>query len=268
MSRVLVVDPERKLCELIRSNLQLDGHRVVLAYDRETALAASRQCCPEVATLEVAMGLDLVELVRDVRSSAADATDPTIGSDAGTGEAPAGQAPRIVVLTSNTDLLTRALCNLEGALRYINKPFSMGGLRHAVRDVMAEPLEEQLRRAHLAALGDIGLVEVRAAGRASAGAGHLAHPRLTRMEVVGARSVPPTVDSPAVLDRALLSPRLNEMLDAAVACASFPDAAESLGVSCTYLYSSIRRAARRVGIRTGPELLRQMRTGELLDRST
>src|ERR1700726_2954030 len=55
MATVLVVDDEADLRELVRINLSLDGHRVLLAADGDEALRVVHDQPPDVIVLDVMM---------------------------------------------------------------------------------------------------------------------------------------------------------------------------------------------------------------------
>ncbi|MST34555.1 response regulator, partial [Acidimicrobiaceae bacterium USS-CC1] len=55
MATVLVVDDERDICELVRINLELDGHRVAVAHDGDAALTELERVRPDLLILDVMM---------------------------------------------------------------------------------------------------------------------------------------------------------------------------------------------------------------------
>jgi CheY-like chemotaxis protein/anti-sigma regulatory factor (Ser/Thr protein kinase) len=67
--RVLVVDDQRDVADMLASLLQTLGQEVLVAYDATTALSLAQQHRPEVAFLDVAMpgvnGSDLTHLLRE-----------------------------------------------------------------------------------------------------------------------------------------------------------------------------------------------------------
>jgi two-component system, OmpR family, alkaline phosphatase synthesis response regulator PhoP len=105
--RILVVDDEEDLRELLRYNLTKEGYRVVCVASGEEALRAIRTQPPDLIVLDLMLpGVDGLEVCRTLRSSVSTASIP------------------IVMLTArgeDADIVT----GLElGADDYITKPFS------------------------------------------------------------------------------------------------------------------------------------------------
>jgi len=68
-SRILVVDDEQPMCELISRTLQKEGFMPLLAYDAKTALQKVRQESPEVALIDILLpDMDGLELLRRVKA--------------------------------------------------------------------------------------------------------------------------------------------------------------------------------------------------------
>jgi DNA-binding response OmpR family regulator len=103
--RVLVVEDDRRMCELLRQGLEEEGHAVALAQDGEEGLSAARTRAFDVLVLDVMLpkldGVTLARRLRDERDST-----PILMLTA------RDQAPDIV----------RGLDN--GADDYLTKPFS------------------------------------------------------------------------------------------------------------------------------------------------
>lgn len=243
MATVLVVDDERDICELVRINLELDGHRVAVAHDGDAALTELERVRPDLLILDVMMpGRDGFSVLQGIKEG-----DPALADTP------------VVMLTARTDDLDRLKGGIEGALHYVTKPFSVVGLRETVRAVLrgdAEPVAR--RRVQQEALAELARLE---AGRADAVGVNatVARPRLTRLEPGGART--PAAPAPPPLEqwREALSARQNEILDAVLAAPTLRAAAAALGVSRSYLYASLGRMARKVGSPNGPALLRNLR---------
>jgi DNA-binding response OmpR family regulator len=107
--RVLVVDDERDLNELISFNLQRAGYDVVTAFDGNTALAAARtEPAPDLIVLDVMLpGIDGTEVTRQLKN------DPkTVGIP-------------IVLLTAKSEETDVVVGLKLGADDYVTKPFSM-----------------------------------------------------------------------------------------------------------------------------------------------
>lgn len=238
---MLVVDDEPDLVELIRVHLESDGHEVTTACDGERALVAATEHRPDLLVLDVVLpGRDGLSVLAELKSGVGErATIP------------------VLVLTGRSDPMDRLRAGIEGAVTYMTKPFAGDELRAAVAELLdgeAEPVRR--RRAQTEALAELA----RRSSSASPAAPAAARPRLTRLEPVGAR--PPRRADPDPIGARLegrLSPRQRELLDAVLVAPTMSAAAASLGVSRSYLYASLRRVARKVGVASGPELVRLLR---------
>src|SRR5437763_2573743 len=137
MATVLVVDDEPDIRELVRLNLELDGHRVVAAADGAEALVAVKEDPPDVLILDVMMpGLDGWEVLSRMKAPGTDM----------------GDIP-VLMLTARTDEIDQIRGGIEGAIHYITKPFSVATLREAVREALGgAPELVQRRHAQHAAL--------------------------------------------------------------------------------------------------------------------
>ena len=247
MATVLVVDDEDDIRELVRINLELDGHRVVCAADGDEALDAMRRDAPDLVLLDVMMpGLDGWEVLGAIKAE----------SDAALANTP------VMMVTARTDDLDRIRGAIEGAIRYVTKPFQVGQLRQMVRDALEsdEPELVTRRRAQQTALEQLARIE-RGDRREKEGA-EAPRPRLTRLETtpVAPRARAAQV-SPAAL--ASLSEKQVQLLAAVAAAPTVRDAAAGLAVSRSNVYASLRRIARKLGVRSVPELVTLARAGEL-----
>ncbi len=123
--KVLVVDDDRKLVDLVRLYLERDGYAVLTAYDGRQALEISRRRAPDLIVLDLMLpavdGLDVCRILR------AESLVP------------------IIMLTARTTEEDRLLGLDLGADDYVTKPFSPRELVARVRAV--------LRRAAAAAPG-------------------------------------------------------------------------------------------------------------------
>jgi two-component system, OmpR family, alkaline phosphatase synthesis response regulator PhoP len=134
--RILVVDDEEDILELISYNLVRDGYQVMTAASGEVALAKARQEQPDLILLDLMLpGMDGLDVYRELRKK--DATN---------------QIPIIMVTakTEDTDIIT----GLElGSDDYITKPFSPRVLSARVKAVLRrnkyeEPEETRILKIH------------------------------------------------------------------------------------------------------------------------
>ncbi|HET9690511.1 MAG TPA: response regulator [Acidimicrobiales bacterium] len=234
MARVLVVDDEPDIRDIVAINLRLDGHEVLTAADGDQAVEAARDHRPDLIVLDVMMpGRDGFAVLE------------TLKRDRGGME----RIP-VVLLTARTDRIDRIRGGIEGAVVYLTKPFSVAGLRESVAEVLAVDEGEARRSAVTSALSELARLE-----SGSPAAPESARPRLTRFEPHGPRTDPPAPPTP-VIDRSVLSARQAEVLDAVVVAPTLIDAARTLGVSRSYLYATLGRVAHLVGAGSGPEVVR------------
>ena len=118
--RILVVDDEPDLLELLRVNLVQAGYRVDLASSGDTALAELRRARPDLLVLDLMLpdipGTDLCKRVR---------SDPTLAD-----------LP-IIMLTAKSRDEERDRGLAAGADDYIVKPFSTRDVRERVGRLLA-----------------------------------------------------------------------------------------------------------------------------------
>ncbi len=106
--KVLVVDDERDLVELIGMNLQRNGYEVVSAYDGGTGLELARKHKPDIMILDVMMpGLSGQDVTRALKADPETAGIP------------------ILMLTARTEETDIIVGLSLGADDYVTKPFSM-----------------------------------------------------------------------------------------------------------------------------------------------
>lgn len=114
--KILVVDDEKKIVDLVRTYLERDGFQVIEAYDGPSALDAFRRQSPDLVILDVMLpGMDGLEVCRDIRRSS---------------------SVPVIMLTARSEDVDK-LVGLElGADDYITKPFSPRELVARVRAVL------------------------------------------------------------------------------------------------------------------------------------
>ncbi|MDQ1402258.1 MAG: two-component system, OmpR family, operon response regulator KdpE [Actinomycetota bacterium] len=249
MATVLVVDDEPDIRELVRINLELDGHEVISAHDGPAGLKAVQEAPPDVIVLDVMMpGMDGWEVLSWLKSQA----DLRVSS-----------IP-VLMLTARTEDLDRIRGGIEGAIRYITKPFSMQELRdEIVLSLEGEPEPARRRKVQRTSLEQLARVEKgEGLGEASAAA----RPKLTRLEHLPDDQPPPPRPPPvAATDMEKLSDKQCELLEVVASTPTVREAAEQLSVSRSNVYASLRRIARKLGVRSVPELVNLARQGALRD---
>lgn len=236
MARVLVVDDEADVRALVRLTLESDGHDVSEAVDGADALRALEGPVPDVVVLDVGMPeVDGWGVLARLKAS-----DSLSGVP-------------VIMLTAVSGEMDRIRGGIEGAVRYVTKPFGPDALRAAVNEVVDAPEPALRRRAAQEAMERLAALE-RGGGPSSVGAS-APRPRLTRLGgTYTAR--PPAL--PARLrpeSLALLSPRQADLLRVVAATPSVRAASERLQVSRSSVYATLRRIAQRLGVATVQELV-------------
>ena len=118
-SRVLVVDDEAPILDLVRGYLEREGFAVATAADGPTGLEAVRAGSPDVVILDVMLpGLDGIEVCRQLRTF----------SDA-----------YVLMLTARSEEIDRIMGLTVGADDYLVKPFSPRELVARVKALLRRP---------------------------------------------------------------------------------------------------------------------------------
>ncbi|NLC89219.1 MAG: response regulator transcription factor [Clostridiaceae bacterium] len=119
--KILVVDDEQNIVDILESNLLREGYEVLVAYDGEEAVEITKTRKPDLVLLDCMMpGMDGFDVCKIIRQNS--------------------NVP-IIMLTAKSEELDKVLGLELGADDYITKPFS-------VREVLAR-IKAQLRRVHI-----------------------------------------------------------------------------------------------------------------------
>jgi two-component system response regulator VicR len=104
--RILVVDDEKSIVDILNFNLRKEGYEVFMTYDGQSALDTYGQCSPDLILLDVMLPqIDGFEVCRRIRAS--DKMTP------------------IIMLTAREEETDKVLGLDLGADDYITKPFSI-----------------------------------------------------------------------------------------------------------------------------------------------
>ena len=132
MSRVLVVDDEPSLLQVLKMNLELEGHEAFLASDGGTALKRIVAEEPDLVLLDIMMPvMDGWDVLRNLS------------------EMPLKKKPRVIVMTAKG--MRDMSKGLElGAHAYISKPFDTEELLELVENLLQTPMDEleKIRTSH------------------------------------------------------------------------------------------------------------------------
>lgn len=125
MPKILVIDDESVIVDLVSAYLRNEGYKVLTESDGVAGLAAARRTKPDIIVLDVMLpGLDGIELLRRLRQE----------SDA-----------YVIMLTARADEVDKIIGLSVGADDYLTKPFSP-------RELVAR-VKAAFRRLQTAALG-------------------------------------------------------------------------------------------------------------------
>jgi phosphate regulon transcriptional regulator PhoB len=117
--KILVVDDERDLVELVSYNLEKEGFTVLRAYNGEDALELVRTKAPDLMILDLMLpGLQGLEVCKTVRRDERSTSLP------------------IIILTAKEDEVDRVVGLEMGADDYVTKPFSVRELIARVRALL------------------------------------------------------------------------------------------------------------------------------------
>jgi len=124
--KVLVVDDDAKIVELVRLYLARDGYKVITAYDGTEALRVARESQPDLIVLDLMMpGCDGLEVCRTLRNES--------------------DVP-IIMLTARTTEEDKLTGLGLGADDYVTKPFSPRELAARVRAVLRRLPDDAFER--------------------------------------------------------------------------------------------------------------------------
>jgi two-component system OmpR family response regulator len=113
LSKILIVDDDKNLLEVIKYNLEKDGCSVILAEDGTQAVEIARRGKPDLIILDVMLpGIDGFEVCRILRKE---------------------MSVPILMLSAKTDEIDKIVGLELGADDYITKPFSVRELMARVR---------------------------------------------------------------------------------------------------------------------------------------
>ncbi len=116
MARILIVEDEAALSDLVRSHLEKEGHAVDQAFDGNQALACADRTRPDVVILDWMLpGLDGLTVCRELRRK---------------------HLMPILMLTARGDVADRVTGLQVGADDYLGKPFSIVELAARVASLL------------------------------------------------------------------------------------------------------------------------------------
>jgi two-component system alkaline phosphatase synthesis response regulator PhoP len=119
MARILVVDDEPDIVEIVRFRLEQDGHEVLTASDGRTGFAMAFTQQPDLTILDVMMpGISGFEVLYQIKHAPRTANMP------------------VIMLTAKTDLGSISKGWEMEVDNYVTKPFNVDDLAHTGKDVL------------------------------------------------------------------------------------------------------------------------------------
>ena len=143
MSKILVVDDDKAINELIKVNLKLSGYEVVQAFDGTQGFAFAKQELPNMVILDVMMpNVDGYTVAQRIRQN-----EPTKNIP-------------ILMLTALSDIEDKSRGFAIGVDDYLVKPFDMEELKMRVKAILkrSNQLPESMATKEILTLGEITLL--------------------------------------------------------------------------------------------------------------
>jgi len=125
--RILIIEDERALTDVLTYNFQREGYDVIVAFDSQEGLRKAQMQLPDVVILDLMLpGLDGLEVCRELRAGDRTRNVP------------------ILMLTAKAEETDQVVGFSMGADDYVTKPFSVKVLLQRVKALQrrAEPSEE------------------------------------------------------------------------------------------------------------------------------
>lgn len=128
-AKVLIVDDEPSLLQVLKMNLDLEGYETLLAGDGETALRRIESESPDLVLLDIMMPvIDGWEVLRRLELLRL------------------GKIPRVIVMTAKSGGHNLVKAFTLGADDYVTKPFEIDELLETVKAVLARTAGEARAR--------------------------------------------------------------------------------------------------------------------------
>lgn len=120
--KILIVDDDQNICELLRLYLEKDGFETVVANDGEQAVAFAQRYSPDLILLDIMLpGLDGWQVCREIRK---------------TSETP------IIMLTAKGETFDKILGLELGADDYVSKPFDTKEVIARIKAVLRRSVDK------------------------------------------------------------------------------------------------------------------------------
>ena len=139
LGKILVVDDDKNICELLRLYLEKEGYNVILSHDGSEAVVKFNALSPDLILLDVMLpGLDGWQVCREIRKKS--------------------NVP-IIMLTAKREDMDKILGLEYGADDYITKPFNILEVKARIKAIMRRTQKEkkQEERSNTLEAGDMRL---------------------------------------------------------------------------------------------------------------
>ena len=222
---ILVVEDEEDLAALVQLNLELSGYEVSVVSDGQQAMDVLPDVGPDLVLLDVMMPVkDGWQVLRELKSD------------------PEHQDIPVVMLTALAEERDLIRGHLQGAVRYVTKPFEMRQLLETIDEALAEPddAERQARRQRTKEL--LSRLAELDSGRSKSGP----QINLSRLENPPAQAVEAPPVSGASLEE--LTEHQRYVAEQLAAGRGARDLADELDVSRSNIYATRKRIARKLGV--------------------
>ena len=118
--KLLVVDDDKEITEMLQKRLIREGYEVVVAFDGEEALAKAKETNPDVILLDLMMPrLNGFEVLKEIRKNYKDKWRP------------------IIIISAKTELDSVKQCYDLEADHYLTKPCSMENILRGIRTMIS-----------------------------------------------------------------------------------------------------------------------------------
>jgi len=108
MSKILIVDDDATITELMKSLVEMEGHKPTIVNDSLQAVEVARSVKPDLITLDLMMpGLNGFELCEILHKNPMFSNTP------------------IIIISAKDDPLSKQRAHEVGAIDYITKPFDV-----------------------------------------------------------------------------------------------------------------------------------------------
>ena len=143
-SKILVIEEDRSLVEVLETNLTNSGYEVFCAYDGQSGLNQARSIDPDLIILDAVLPVvDGVEVCRELRAVAA-----------------TRETPIMMLTTTKSEETDQLIGYSSGADDYVEKPFSVRVLMERMKSLLLRR-DRQLGGADIVEMGRVGVDRIK-----------------------------------------------------------------------------------------------------------